>query len=93
MGELTTAVKYGMDITLVLINNGEPGKISKEQRAAEMAVWQTSLHNPNFAEFAKLCGAWGRRVTEKDELEGAIRAGLAHRGMALIEVMGDVDLV
>ena len=93
MGELTTAVKCGMDITLVLINNGELGKISKEQRAAEMAVWQTSLHNPNFAEFAKLCGAWGRRVTEKDELEGAIRAGLAHRGMALIEVMGDVDLV
>src|SRR6185312_12429040 len=33
MGELTTAVKYGMNITHVLINNSQRGKISKEQRA------------------------------------------------------------
>ena len=44
--ELTTAVKYGMNITHVLLNNGELGKISKEQRAAHWDVWQTSLHNP-----------------------------------------------
>ncbi|MGI9645570.1 MAG: thiamine pyrophosphate-binding protein, partial [Ilumatobacteraceae bacterium] len=42
--EVTTAVKYGMNITHVLLNNGELGKISKEQRAANWEVWQTSLH-------------------------------------------------
>ena len=57
--ELTTAAKYGMDITHVLLNNNELGKISKEQRAAELDVWQTSLHNPDFAAFADLCGARG----------------------------------
>jgi thiamine pyrophosphate-dependent acetolactate synthase large subunit-like protein len=35
MGELTTAVKYGMGITHVLLNNSELGKISKEQRDGE----------------------------------------------------------
>jgi hypothetical protein len=33
MGDFTTAVKYGMNITRVLLNNGELGKISKERRA------------------------------------------------------------
>ena len=52
LAELNTAVKYHMPITHVLLNNAQLGKISKEQRAAEWDVWQTSLHNPNFAEYA-----------------------------------------
>ena len=91
--ELTTAVKYGMDITHVLLNNGELGKISKEQRAAEFDVWQTSLHNPSFAEFAELCGAMGRQVTASDALDTALRDALAHPGPALVEVMTDPLLV
>jgi len=42
LAEMTTAVKYGMDITHVLLNNGELGKVSKEQRDGEWKVWQTS---------------------------------------------------
>ncbi|MHC5010040.1 MAG: thiamine pyrophosphate-binding protein, partial [Planctomycetota bacterium] len=52
LGEVTTAVKYGMNITHVLLNNSELGKISKEQRAGNWDVWQTSLHNPDFARYA-----------------------------------------
>ncbi len=91
--ELTTAVKYGMDITHVLLNNGELGKISKEQRAAEFDVWQTSLHNPGFAEFAELCGAMGRQVTVPGELAAALSEALAHPGPAMVEVMTDPLLV
>ena len=53
MAEYTTAVKYGMNITHVLLNNAELGKISKEQRAGEFDVWQTSLSNPSFAAYAR----------------------------------------
>ncbi|WP_419922400.1 thiamine pyrophosphate-binding protein [Candidatus Poriferisodalis sp.] len=91
--ELTTAVKYGMNITHVLLNNGELGKISKEQRAAELDVWQTSLHNPSFAGFAELCGAMGRQVTTANELDTALSDALAHPGPALVEVMTDPLLV
>ncbi len=91
--ELTTAVKYDMNITHVMMNNGELGKISKEQRAAHWDVWQTSLHNPDFAAFAELCGAKGFRVTELDRLDDAIRAALAHPGPALVEVVTDALLV
>ena len=64
MAELTTAVKHGMNITHVLLNNGQLGKITKEQRAGEWDVWQTSLHNPDFSAFARNCGALGIRVTD-----------------------------
>ena len=91
--EMTTAVKYGMNITHVLMNNSELGKISKEQRAADFDVWQTSLHNPNFAAFAELCGAKGIRVTEINQLSSVIAEAIAHRGPALVEVITDALLV
>lgn len=91
--EMTTAVKYGMNITHVLLNNGELGKITKEQRAGEWQVWQTGLHNPDFAAFAQLCGAVGYRVTTTDQLGDALIAALAHPGPALVEVIADPLLV
>ncbi|WP_028066732.1 thiamine pyrophosphate-dependent enzyme [Solirubrobacter soli] len=93
MAELTTAVKHGMNITHVLLNNGQLGKISKEQRAGEWDVWQTSLHNPDFSAFARNCGALGLRVTDAAQLDDAIAAGVAHDGPAMIEVMTDPDLI
>ena len=36
-------------------------KISKEQRAGEWDVWETSLTNPSFAAFARLCGGMASR--------------------------------
>ena len=93
MGELTTAVKYGMDITHVLLNNDELGKISKEQRAGQWDVWQTSLHNPNFAAYAENCGAMGIRVEQPDGLHDALEKALNHSGPAMVEVISDVDLI
>jgi len=93
MGELTTAVKYGMNITHILLNNSELGKISKEQRSAQWDVWQTSLHNPNFAAYARLCGAKGIRVTKKEDLDDALAEALAHDGPALVEIVADPLLV
>jgi len=93
LAEFTTAVKYGMDITHILLNNSELGKISKEQRAGQWPVWQTDLHNPNFASYAKLCSGFGIRVKSADELEGAFEQALAFEGPAIVEIMADAELV
>ena len=93
MAELTTAVKYGMNITHILVNNYELGKISKEQRSGEWDVWQTALHNPNFSKYAQLCGALGIRVTRKEELDQAMEEALAHDGPSMVEVVSDPELV
>ena len=93
LGELTTAVKYEMNITHVLLNNHELGKLSKEQRSGEREVWQTSLHNPDFSQFADLCGAQGIRVEKREDLEAALERALAHEGPSVVEILTDAELV
>ncbi|MGJ3241279.1 MAG: thiamine pyrophosphate-binding protein [Anaerolineae bacterium] len=87
--EFTTAVKYNMSIKLVLLNNLEIAKISKEQRNAHVDVWSTRLVNPNFAEFATMCGGWGLRVTSHDALQDAFEQLLATDQPAILELMTD----
>ena len=86
LAELTTAVKYGMDITHVVLDNSELGKISREQVGAIRPVWQTSLMNPDFAEFARLCGAHGAKVGGREDLTGALAEALAVDGPSLVSV-------
>ncbi len=93
MAEFTTAVHYGMNITHLLLNNGELGKISKEQRAGQWPVWQTSLRNPDFSAYAKSCGGLGIRVESADALSDALKRAFAYEGPALVEIMSDVELI
>lgn len=93
MAEFNTAVKYSMDITHILLNNGQLGKITKEQQAGEWEVWQTSLHNPSFAAYAKLCGGFGQRVPKAEDLSAAFEAALNYDGPAIVEIMADAQLI
>ncbi len=89
LADFTTAVKYGMNITHILLNNSELAKISEEQRSAEYAVWQTSLVNPDFSALARDCGAFGRRVTDPVNVKPAIAEALEHPGPAMVEIIVD----
>ena len=83
-----------MDITHVLLNNSQLGKISKEQRAGRWDVWQTTLHNPSFAEYAELCGARGvagRPRPPSSTTRSPPPSSTA--GPSLVEVISDPDLV
>jgi thiamine pyrophosphate-dependent acetolactate synthase large subunit-like protein/nitrite reductase/ring-hydroxylating ferredoxin subunit len=91
--EVTTAVKYGMNITHVLLHNDELGKISKEQRAGGWDVWETSLVNPDIAAFVTSCGGLGIRVESVDQLDAALERAFAFDGPATVEVMADAELV
>jgi thiamine pyrophosphate-dependent acetolactate synthase large subunit-like protein/nitrite reductase/ring-hydroxylating ferredoxin subunit len=93
MGEVTTAVKYDMDLTHVLLTDDELGKISKEQRDSGWPVWQTDLVNPDFAAYAENCGALGVRVESPDELTDGLTEALDHEGPALVEVLTDTNPV
>ncbi|MHA6784106.1 thiamine pyrophosphate-binding protein [Pseudonocardia saturnea] len=93
LAELTTAVKYRIPVRHVLLDNGVLGKISKEQLAGSYAVWQTSLVNPDFAEYARLCGATGIPVLRAADLDEGMKALFAADGPALLHVHTDAELV
>jgi thiamine pyrophosphate-dependent acetolactate synthase large subunit-like protein len=91
--ELTTAVKYNIAIKHVLLDNHSLGKISKEQLAADFPVWHTSLHNPDWASYAELCGATGIKATGRDQLDDAMTRLFAAHGPALLHVEQDAELL
>jgi pyruvate oxidase len=93
LAEVTTAVKYGIPIKHVLLDNGSLGKISKEQLAGQLPVWQTSLVNPDFAEFARSCGAVGISVDSAADIDGGMRQLFAAEGPALLHLHCDPQLV
>ena len=77
LAEVTTAVKYAFPLTHVVLNNGELAKISREQLGAIRPVWETALVNPDFAAYARDCGAAGFTVNAAEELRPALDAALA----------------
>lgn len=89
MTEFNTAVLYNMNITHILFNNNELGKISKEQRDIHMPQWKTRLSNPNFAEYARVCKGFGIRVERNEDLDDAVAQALDYDGPAIVEIMAD----
>jgi pyruvate oxidase len=77
----------------VLLDNGSLGKIGKEQRAGQFPEWHVSLTNPNFAEYAVLCGAQGETVRTRAELQVGMARMLAASGPYLLHIVQDGELV
>jgi len=93
LAEFTTLVKYEMPIKLIILNNNELGKISKEQRAGGWDKWATDLVNPNFAAYAKSCGGLGIEVSRQEDLEKSMHQLFTNDGPGLLEVKSDVQLI
>ncbi len=91
--ELLTAVKYHIPVKHLLMDNHSLGKISKEQLAAGLPVWHTSLHNPDWAGYAELCTATGIRAEQLDQLDDAFARLFAAEGPALLCVQQDPQLI
>ncbi|HEY3260223.1 MAG TPA: thiamine pyrophosphate-dependent enzyme, partial [Pseudonocardiaceae bacterium] len=56
-------------------------------------VWHTSLQNPDWAAYARLCGATGIRVERREQLDAAMRELFAADGPALLCVEQDPELL
>ncbi|HEU5047246.1 MAG TPA: thiamine pyrophosphate-dependent enzyme [Rickettsiales bacterium] len=89
MADFATAVRYGLAIVFVIFNNKRLGMIRIEQEARGMPETQTSLHNPDFAAFARACGGDGMQVTEAQDLENAITQGMKSAKPFIVDVVID----
>jgi acetolactate synthase-1/2/3 large subunit len=89
MGDLPTAVEYGANILMIVLNDGAFGQTFMQQSNIYGHTYGTAFNSPDFAAIARACGAEGIRVTEPEDVEAALRQGLAATKMrpALVEVM------
>jgi pyruvate dehydrogenase (quinone) len=93
MNELITVKKYlsewsNPQLIIVVIHNDDLGQVSWEMRTEDgNPVWRTAqdVESIDYAGFAELLGFTGIRVRSDDEVEAAVDAAFAHRGVTVID--------
>jgi acetolactate synthase-1/2/3 large subunit len=85
--ELATAVQVHIPAIVVLFNDNAYGNVLRAQEEQFGGrVIGTRLHNPDFVQLARCFGAWATHAQSAGELGDALRAAVAVRRPALIEV-------
>ncbi len=91
MADFITAVKYDLPIIVVILNNHELAMIREEQREENYPPFGIDLTNPDFAAYAKACGAEGIRVTRPEDLPDAVREALKMNRPIVIDIETDPE--
>jgi acetolactate synthase-1/2/3 large subunit len=80
LGELETARRAGVGLTIVVVNNAASGYVKALQHAMFRGRYQSSdLVEMDYAAIARAMGCAGIRVEEPDRLGAALREGLGER--------------
>ena len=90
--ELATAVQYGCDLLVVLVDNSAYGTIRMHQeREFPERISATTLHNPDFAALAVAYGGWSARVETTEQFSEALAQAQARKGLRLLHLVIDVE--
>ena len=80
LGELETARRAGIGLTIVVVNNAASGYVKALQHAMFRGRYQSSdLVEMDYAAIARAMGCNGIRVEDPDKLAAALASGLAER--------------
>ncbi|RJF85622.1 thiamine pyrophosphate-binding protein [Sphingomonas cavernae] len=90
--ELATAVRYGCDLLVLVIDNGAYGTIRMHQeREYPERISATELVNPDFAALARAYGCWAATVEKTDEFAPALAEAMQRKGVRLLHLKTDVE--
>jgi acetolactate synthase-1/2/3 large subunit len=85
--DLATAVRYGINVVIVLFNNDAYGNVLRDQQNLfEGRLIGSELRNPDFVKLAESFGVAASRVSTPDGLKRELERALALDAPALIEV-------
>jgi acetolactate synthase I/II/III large subunit len=92
--ELATAVQYGLDPVVLVVNNGMYGTIRMHQeRLYPGRVTGTDLANPDFAAFARSFGCHAETVERTEDVEAAFERSVASGRAAVIDLRVDPEAI
>lgn len=89
LGDLETAVRLGLDLSIVIVNDGGYGMIRWKQKSMGLADFGLSFGNPDFVKLAEAFGARGHRVQSADEFAPTLERALREGGVHLIDLAVD----
>lgn len=89
LGDLETAIREKIPLTLVVVNNAAHGYVKGLQHALFQGRYQSSdFKEMNYANIAREMGCHSLRVEDPKDLAGALREGIQERsGPSLIDVV------
>jgi acetolactate synthase-1/2/3 large subunit len=82
--ELETAIRLGVNLTVLIVEDGAYGMIRWKQDVDGFPDFGMSFGNPDFVAYAAAYGANGTRVDSADELAPALEKALAAGGVQLV---------
>jgi len=92
--ELATAMRYGCDLLVLVIDNGSYGTIRMHQeRTYPARISGTDLVNPDFAALARAYGAWAETVEETAGFADALDRALEQPRVKLLHLKTDVEQI
>ncbi|APR78056.1 Acetolactate synthase large subunit protein [Minicystis rosea] len=84
--ELETAVRLGLDLTVLVVRDGGYGMIRWKQGEMNLPSFGMDLGNPDFVRYAEAYGAHGHRPESAAELGPTLARCLEARGVHLIDL-------
>jgi acetolactate synthase-1/2/3 large subunit len=92
--ELATAMQFGCDIIVIVVDNGIYGTIRMHQeREYPTRVSGTGLSNPDFAALARAYGGWAATVETTAEFAPALADAQGRSGLRLLHLKTDPDRI
>jgi acetolactate synthase-1/2/3 large subunit len=84
--ELSTAAQEGVKVNVAIINNGFLGMVRQWQEFFYQRRYSaTPMRSPDFVKIAEAHGLTGLRVTERVEVEAAVRKAQETEGTVVID--------
>ena len=90
--ELQTAVEYGVNVKIALLNNGYLGMVRQWQELFyENRYSHVQMSSPNFGKLADAYGVKYIRCDREEDLEAALRDASNHNGPVLCEFVVEME--
>lgn len=89
IADFLTAMKYNLPVKVFVLNNQSLGMIMQEQKVEGYDNWQTNLYDFDFAKFAQNAGGMGIKVSNPENLEGAVEKCLSAKTAVIMDINTD----
>jgi len=90
--EMETAVRLGLDLTVVILNDNSYGMIKWKQAGMGFENFGLDLGNPDFVKYAESYGASGHRPTSCEDFAETLEKCVNGKGVHLIDLAVDYSL-
>jgi acetolactate synthase-1/2/3 large subunit len=84
--EMETAVRLGLNLVVLILEDGAYGMIRWKQAVDRFADWGLTFNNPDFVKYAEAYGARGWRIETTEDLVPTLEAAFKEGGVHLVTV-------